>query len=399
MYSDVDETVVEAVVGGLRKLADKGLAADIVAATLSVAADDKHAGRACAIKVIGALGSHCPTADALAQVRSALKCRQRDVRCAAAVAIGRGAQFVGRDDLKIELYELARSGRKAVRAAAIGALAAVVNGGKDAEAIDIINTALAEKDRTIRIAAAQAAARFGTNGKPFVPNLLSDVREQVSYIAPNFPMPSLSMVLRLRRSFRRDRNEDRGRSSLLALEAIGLHVETERIEDELSRIAEPEQTFVPYLPAIIATVAHLGAKTGSVRSPDLLLKLISRYYETITRFSVSPVYIIDAEFLDAVVIEDNEPSDFISLLLSVAQRLESNKASKSLKSSLESNQSVLRILALAVIAKLSPGVASDLLPTILRRATDENARVREKSWEVTREVYERRNHWRLSGTS
>jgi hypothetical protein len=383
MYSDVDETVVEAVVGGLRKLADKGLAADIVAATLSVAADDKHAGRACAIKVIGALGSHCPTADALAQVRSALKCRQRDVRCAAAVAIGRGAQFVGRDDLKIELYELARSGRKAVRAAAIGALAAVVNGGKDAEAIDIINTALAEKDRTIRIAAAQAAARFGTNGKPFVPNLLSDVREQVSYIAPNFPMPSLSMVLRLRRSFRRDRNEDRGRSSLLALEAIGLHVET----------------FVPYLPAIIATVAHLGAKTGSVRSPDLLLKLISRYYETITRFSVSPVYIIDAEFLDAVVIEDNEPSDFISLLLSVAQRLESNKASKSLKSSLESNQSVLRILALAVIAKLSPGVASDLLPTILRRATDENARVREKSWEVTREVYERRNHWRLSGTS
>jgi hypothetical protein len=146
-------------------------------------------------------------------------------------------------------------------------------------------------------------------------------------------------------------------------------------------------------------VAHLGAKTGSVRSPDLLLKLISRYYETITRFSVSPVYIIDAEFLDAVVIEDNEPSDFISLLLSVAQRLESNKASKSLKSSLESNQSVLRILALAVIAKLSPGVASDLLPTILRRATDENARVREKSWEVTREVYERRNHWRLLGTS
>jgi HEAT repeat protein len=398
MYGDKSEQVQDAIVETLKNFSDKGLADEVVAQTIKVASSARHSGRPCALKVLGHVGRFHHGSDAAAEILAGLKCRQSQIKCAAASAFGAANQQGPQEQEIEELCSMARNGRKGVRIAALKALGTAAHKDRFEELIKIIGDALQDKDAEIRSAAAHAAVSFGTLGKEFVPSLLSDVGVQsrdgfrASFSSRFIIRSKLSVPF-----FMRGRYTDFGKNSLRALTAVVPVADTENVIAELYAIAASASVSPPALLQIIETMSDIGAKSSSIRALDYLFRLVPHFYELVS--PLRPIYfvrgfrLLEADFAHPSIEYERE-FDLDKRLLQVAQKVEPIKAAKEIKSALESHNVPLRRLALSIISQLEPSVSGELLPVVLKLVADDDHSTRERSWDVISQVYTRKGTWK-----
>jgi len=199
-------------------------------------------------------------------------------------------------------------------------------------------------------------------------------------------------------------HSDFGRNSLLALTAIASSLKTEEVISELNRIATSGPINPFTLSLIIETISDIGARTGSVKALDSLFKLVPKIDDIMTYLHFRPIdgnrgfHLIDAGGMYWAM--DYESGFHLDeRLLSVAKRIEPSKAAKEFKNALESRHKGVRRLALRALIELEPSVSAELLPIVLKRVSDDDTSMRERSWKIISRVYTRRGTWKLAEAS
>jgi hypothetical protein len=347
--------------------------------------------------VLGYCGHLSNSVLAANELLAGLRCGEPDVLHAAARGVATSNLHGAKQQFAEELSSLLTARKKRTRIAAFVALGAVLDKSQYRKIMPVIESALLDKDKRIRSAAAKTAAHAGAQGKDLIPNLLENIRtHNVDNVAFGISL-MLRRTLKLPRFFlHMGRYRDPSRNSLRALAKIGSIVETERIITELSQAANstpvnPVSLFLIF--SIAETISEIGSNTGSPKALESLFRLIPKIYEDWYRGA--PAWILESDNISWRT-DFGGGFDLKKFALTVAKRIEPSKVTKELKAALESNHVSVRRLAVAVLTELPYGISSELLPSVLKLVVDEDTATRETSWEVISRVYAHRGVWKSS---